>query len=283
MPTSLRSFAPFVAALLFNGVGCAGSPLSSSDAGDAAASDLSHRDAHCSGAANCPAGYSWDADRCECEPPDLGARDARVVDSSSPDLSQTGCAGLDETSCGSRKDCVVETCQLCACTPVFFHCRGMNQPPDSCPAVDCVGPACCHSANDCAPSMICIAPGASSGGACAIPEPCQSDADCVALGALMVCGVGRSPCQGATPGCVPGCEADTDCPDTMLCAPDHHCEQRLCASDADCPADFACTTEQAKSGTCARRACTSDGDCTGGNCVGGECYPGLGTCTFPAP
>jgi hypothetical protein len=156
------------------------------------------------------------------------------------------CADLPREECVTRSDCVVDLCSVCSCTPQFAQCRGKEDPPYACPALECPQPQCCHDPSDCGQSGdLCLPPG-------------------------------ERACRGT---CPHPCQVDTDCPEAMICGADQMCAPQPCL-DA-CPYLFHC--DGATTLTCQRDTCTSDADCPAAFCDDGQCYPGLGQCTPPVP
>jgi hypothetical protein len=113
------------------------------------------------------------------------------------------------------------------------------------------------------------------GGAGCLLTTCTTDADCQAEG-LSVCELVA--CCGGT-ACVPGCDAQTPCPEGQSCTADNHCVAQSCASEA-CPGNFNCGTGSEQ--ICIRRTCSSDADCDG-YCVLGNCHATPGACDLPSP
>lgn len=142
----------------------------------------------------------------------------------------------------------------------------------------------CTSERACRGGELCLAPGEPRGcGVCRRPDPmevCQSDAECKARGASLICVPGTCVCNGERV-CVVGCLAQADCPEGTYCAAGNRCAPRPCALPDDCPRDFRCAIPDG-GGRCERRACALSSDCPS-FCVKGQCYSAPGTCSLPAP
>lgn len=180
------------------------------------------------------------------------------------------------TPCQTSADCPVanadqataSVCDLGSCTP----CAAAADCPASTPVcgwlrvgfaqqvrlcVECNGDADCPSSK----------PHCGAAGGVSKCFVCAADKDC----ATGTCSNGA---------CVPGCTAQTPCPNPLTaCGATERCEPLSCQNNDACPTNASC-----QQGHCARRACTKDSECDSGGCVNGVCYETLGSCytqTFP--
>ncbi len=188
------------------------------------------------------------------------------------------CHGLELADCRDTSGCVVDSCDLCTCTPTYRGCLASFETPTACPAVGCAHPECCAEANDCESTTACAPPGTAFGcGSCnAEPGNCTDDAGCKAQGAAMICEPVVCTCTDQK-ACTQGCIQDSTCAEGQACdLATARCVARACDATNGCPPDFDCTATG-----CARRTCTDDLACDG-YCVLGECFTGRGECRPPS-
>ncbi|MEO6950546.1 MAG: hypothetical protein ABI321_01935 [Polyangia bacterium] len=179
----------------------------------------------------------------------LGCQSTPLTTNDTSHDQGASCAGLDETGCLARTDCVADYCNECSCASTFVGCRAPSATRTACPGLGCAQPGCCTTNEQCSGQTVCFQPGKHGGG-----QPiCDESSVCAADGE--VCTQGS--CQPPTCG--------------------------TASQQTTCPANFACTPNGSDA-SCVRTACTTNADCTSGNfCVDGACYRDLGTCGQAVP
>jgi hypothetical protein len=207
-----------------------------------------------------------------CEPSD-GGTDADLCDP----FCQTGCAGC-------REKCSVNSNSALTCNQVTStRLKGVLE-------------ACTISSggfdtqsDDCAPGLVCLADGCSSG---RCYQYCRKDEDCgnaacdrpIGTSGQKVCDVPYADCNpvGSTSGCSGSakvaCYLSSSRPDHTVCDCPYMAvsTQNICERSRDCVRGLACAAVPGMSGTkWCLQVCGSDDDCFSG--VPGSCHPYRGT------